>query len=91
MKKLRRMLSLAVAAMGAAAAFAMVAAMGTAMVPGAKAEVLDRDNSGTIAEPEKSEAPQRLCLQGFAGPRSNNAERVGFEPTVPVGTLVFET
>jgi hypothetical protein len=51
----------------------------------------DRDKSGTSGPPKSENGPQTTVFTVSAGHSSNEAERGGFEPPVPCGTLVFET
>ena len=86
MKKTMKLLGLAVLVMVVTTRFVAVAAAIDVSV-----EEGDRDKSGTPTVHKSDEAPQVARNEPLTKPASEGTERVGFEPTEPEGSLVFET
>lgn len=51
----------------------------------------DRDKTGTITQPAKSNGSQALNLKALASRVVRQAEGMGFEPTTPCGASDFES
>ena len=74
---------------GSVVVIVVALSMVTTIAAGTAGAECRRDRTGTATGPNMNEASQEPYSKALAKPRHPATERVGFEPTVPIGHTAF--